>query len=315
MVYDEKRDMTTAGYVARSDGRQGYRRKVKRAPEEVIRVKLPLTPVISEEDQGTILLLLEKRRQHVVARYKQPRFVYNGYMFCGECRENMYTKSARSGHFYYCSSKFTTKRKKLEEQGVLPCSTTYMNRDKLEPKLDLMIVQKLTDKDFLLQVFQSYIDHSRIESGLEVQSQVVEGKIERLEKKRKRVVDTFFDGTITKEERDRALADVALGLKALNQITPIKKREVVSEKMIVEVVSVLKEWSFLGRDQKRTILQEVVPEIHVTDYQVEDVTIRLGSKDDNPLPRATSPPDELDESATASGSGKPSSHILPLTRT
>lgn len=39
-VYAQKRDQSPAGYVASADGRQGYRRKIARAPEEVIRIRV-----------------------------------------------------------------------------------------------------------------------------------------------------------------------------------------------------------------------------------------------------------------------------------
>jgi len=49
MVYGEKRDPSQSGLVGGKDGRQGYRRKIKRSPEETIRIRV-LDGVVSEED-------------------------------------------------------------------------------------------------------------------------------------------------------------------------------------------------------------------------------------------------------------------------
>jgi hypothetical protein len=63
-VYNEQRDPSASGYVARPDGRQGYRKKMKRPADEVIRVQV-LNGIVREEDFARVQHLLElKRRKH-----------------------------------------------------------------------------------------------------------------------------------------------------------------------------------------------------------------------------------------------------------
>lgn len=64
-VIDKKRDMSLAGKYTTKDGRQGGRKKIARAPEEVIRVQV-LEPLISESEfnqvQRIIKLKAERQR-------------------------------------------------------------------------------------------------------------------------------------------------------------------------------------------------------------------------------------------------------------
>jgi len=57
-VIDKKRDMSLAGKYITKDGRQGDRRKIKRLPDEVIRVKV-LEPLISESEFNQVQRIIE----------------------------------------------------------------------------------------------------------------------------------------------------------------------------------------------------------------------------------------------------------------
>ena len=60
-VYDRKRDPSPMGYVPRPDGRQGYRRKVLRSPDEVIRVRV-LDGLVGEQDFARVQQVIELKR-------------------------------------------------------------------------------------------------------------------------------------------------------------------------------------------------------------------------------------------------------------
>src|SRR5262249_8250171 len=59
-IYDSKRDSTASGYRPGKDGRQGDRRKIRRGPEEVIRVKV-LEPLVSQETFDQTVQILQSR--------------------------------------------------------------------------------------------------------------------------------------------------------------------------------------------------------------------------------------------------------------
>src|SRR6202008_605733 len=95
-VYDEQRDPSVSGYVARPDGRQGYRRKIERDPDNVIRVHV-LDGIVREEDFARVQHLIElKRQKHWRGRTGTPeRYTYNGFLTCGECGESLYTHTSK----------------------------------------------------------------------------------------------------------------------------------------------------------------------------------------------------------------------------
>jgi DNA invertase Pin-like site-specific DNA recombinase len=61
-VYDKKRDMSAAGRYTDPLGRQTDRKKVKRATEEVIRVKVIDEPLISEADWQQVQRVMDAKR-------------------------------------------------------------------------------------------------------------------------------------------------------------------------------------------------------------------------------------------------------------
>ena len=56
--------MSAAGFVPPTFNRKGYRRKIDRPPEEVIRFQLPLEPIITEEEHQQILAIVDNKRRH-----------------------------------------------------------------------------------------------------------------------------------------------------------------------------------------------------------------------------------------------------------
>ena len=61
-TYTEKRNPAPMAYVSRPDGRQGYRKKMKRSPDEVIRVRV-LDSLITEEDFARVQQFINLKRQ------------------------------------------------------------------------------------------------------------------------------------------------------------------------------------------------------------------------------------------------------------
>jgi len=262
MVYDEKRDRSLAGYVAKPSGKQGYRKKIQREPDEIIRVPLPLEPLLSEKEFQAIQTILERRRRAVNKAWGRPQFVYNGFLRCDDCAAPLYTHHSGAQYFYYCSSK----RKARD------CTNKYMLRDKLESKIDSVVEQHLTAPSFLSPIISSYLD--RRASGLDPSQETINERLESLQKKRSRVLDSFFDGTITKEERDRALKAIQAEDAAFKKIKPLKSKS-FTPGQIIAAVSVFKEWPFLSRTHKRNLLDQLVPEIFIHRYNIKGLTLRI----------------------------------------
>src|ERR1035437_1262283 len=106
-VYREKRDPSAIGYVSRPGGRQGYRRKIQRAPDEVIRARV-LDPIVSEADFNHVQHIIRlKKEKHWRSYAEAPNhYTYNGFLTCGDCSSLLYTHTAKD-EYYVCKSRNT----------------------------------------------------------------------------------------------------------------------------------------------------------------------------------------------------------------
>jgi len=139
-VIDKKRDSSAAGSYASVNGRQADRRKISRAPEDVIRVKVILEPLVSEAYFAQVQRAMNlKQAKHWRSRpYLEHRFIYNGFLTCSVCGKIIHTAFARRD-YYAC------KGRRVDHC----CPTGYMSRVTLEGVLDELITTQLTSPGFL----------------------------------------------------------------------------------------------------------------------------------------------------------------------
>lgn len=118
-VIDRKRDTSAAGRYPAINGRQADRRKVKRAPDEVIRVQVISEPLVSEADfQAVQRIMDQKQAKHWRCQENiERRFTYNSFLTCSVCGEIVHTAFARRD-YYACKGRRTEHK----------CPTMYMRR-------------------------------------------------------------------------------------------------------------------------------------------------------------------------------------------
>ncbi len=278
-VYREKRDPSSVGYVSRPNGRQGYRRKIERAPDEVIRVRV-LDAIVSEADfnrvQQTIRL---KKEKHWRSYADAPnRYTYNGFLACGDCSSLLYTHTSKN-EFYVCKSRNTREARLRATRGLTPCSNPYMLRKKLEPKIDFLLGEKLREPEFLRSVVDEF--NAGIQSSVSTGATeriVIDRKLESLEAKRQRILEAFFDGAVDKAERDSRILNIDSELRAFRQILvdsiPVVP-EAITDADFEEILEPFAEWEFLARDDKRALLAALCPEIRVERYAVKSLMLNL----------------------------------------
>ncbi len=276
-VYDEKRDPAPLAYVPGPDGRQGYRRKTKRPPEEVIRVRV-LDGLVSEQDFARVQQLVAlKRQRHWRVRGETPtRYTYNGFLACGDCASLLYTHTARD-EFYLCKSHHTRERRRRDFQGLSPCSNRYMLRKKLEPRIDYLLGEKLREPDFLRRVVDEHNEEvERSSKSAGGNESAITARLNALTEKKQRVLETFFEGVIDKQERDRRLEETEREIIAyqglLAECVPRRVRRPEDVEASLEPFG---EWEFLERDDKRALLAMICPEISVYRYTVKSLVLNL----------------------------------------
>ena len=280
-VYDERRDPSPAAYVPRPDGRQGYRKKMKRPVDEIIRVRVLNDALVTDEDfervQQTVRL---KRLKHWRSYDDKPaRYTYNGFLTCGACNSLVYTHSSKHD-FYGCKSAHPRERQKRALMGLQKCDNRFMLRTKLEPKLDFVLGEKLREPDFLERAIDAYnesMEAARPHSGKNQQALAV--KIAGLKERRRRVLDSFFDALISKDECTHRIDAIDSDVAAFQRLLAESAQRQLprSTDEIRAALEPLAEWEFLERDDKRALLSILCPEISVFRYTIKTVSVNLAA--------------------------------------
>lgn len=277
-VYDQRRDQAADAKRLAAHGRQGDRRKMRRPDTEVIRVRVIESQLISDEAfQTAQRMIAAKKKQHWKCRQdSEHRFIYAGFLVCGECQSSIYTQSGRSlknrtsgetaiYDYYVCRERRRKSR---------TCRTNYMDRVRLEEKLDGLFSERLTDRGYLSELRQEFTRRATNHDGRAIVDRLQQ-TIESLRNKRERVGEAVIDGLISREQgKARAAAldkDLAAAQDALLREAP--DSNAITLEQLNAVLEPLLEWSFLERDHKRRFLATSVPEIHVVDYKIHGIGV------------------------------------------
>lgn len=268
-VYDKRHDPIAA--------KQGKRRLIDRAPDEIIRVKLSIEPVVSEEDFARVQKRLTGRLRAMTRRPRvldPERFLYRGYAFCA-CGLRLYglSKIKTDRYYYICKSRCTNRR----PDGVT-CDNPYMLRDQLEAALDRAISQQLLDPDILAPAIEAYND-SVVGDWRAPDYDAIRASITALERKRARVVEAFVDGAIGAADRDVRLRAIDLELlearRSLGAVTAAP--HVIDQATIREWMLALAEWGMLSRGARRNALDRLKPSFFVHNYTVRGVALPVAT--------------------------------------
>lgn len=266
-VIDKKRDLTLAGKYDTVGGRQGDRRKLKREPDEVIRVRIDeLDPLVSESDFNRVQQIIAvKGVSHW--RYKEDyehRFTYNGFLSC-TCGSLIYTKYRRDD-YYVCRDR---------------CGAHYMRKDRLESDLDKLFAKRLTKPSFLKRHILAPLNQKHQPAG---NTTLLVAQLESLHGKRQRILDAYFDGTITLAERESRMVAVEKEKQTIEGIlarqTPVRQ---LTLENLVEAFGPFAEFDLLTRAEKRRLLNTLTPTIVAKDYQINGLWIGLSGGNEESL--------------------------------
>ncbi|HEX5704923.1 MAG TPA: recombinase family protein [Pyrinomonadaceae bacterium] len=252
-VIDKKRDMSAAGKYHGPDGRQAGRRTIKRAPEEIIRVKVIDEPLVSESDFALVQKILGMKKSfhwRTSPGYEQ-RYTYNGYLEC-TCQSRVYSKHMRKD-YYVCKNR---------------CGVRQMRREIVDPQLDQMFARTFQSEAFIRRI-------ARAGSQPTVNTDNVARQLEALTAKRERVLDTYYEGAITREERDQKLKEIDRERQVFEGLLGREKPSAINTELLTKRFAVFRGFERLTRDQKRRILNTITPRIVVANYEVEGMSCSL----------------------------------------
>ncbi len=258
-VIDKRRDPSAAAHKAGKDGRQADRPKILRAPEDVIRVRVIDDPIISEDDFRRVLELMDiKKTRHWRTRSTyEHRFLYNGFLSCADCGKLIYTHFRRRD-YYICSGR-------KQKTG---CLSSYMRREKLEPTIDSLLSEQLTNPALLQALAASWASSTSNDSS-QAESARLQSQIPALRARRDRVIDLFVEGVISRDARDERLTAIDSDLRVYGELLMRDSgtgRPTVEQ--LAQVFAPFVEWEFLGREDKRQLLAVTTPQICVSEYRI-----------------------------------------------
>jgi DNA invertase Pin-like site-specific DNA recombinase len=268
-IIDKKRDMAASAKRTKTGGRQGDRPKIARQPDEVIRVKVIEEPLLSEAEFDRVQLMMNtKQRRHWRT---QPdtvrRFTYNGFLNCSECGALIYT-AYRRDDYYVCKNKRVGSG----------CQSRSMRRDRLEKDLDSLFSKHLTDETFLEAISKRYEESANSKDEMHKHSRL-QNQRNKLSARRERVLDGYFEGVIARADRDKRIGSIDAEIASVERLMmEVDPTPTLTSASLAEAFVPFYEWDFLQRDEKRKLLQTVVPSIHVADYVVSGISVFGGNE-------------------------------------
>lgn len=264
-VIDQKRDMSPAARRVRHDGRQADRRKVKRAPDEIIRVQVIDKPLVSEAAFNRAQWMIKRKtEQDLRMRVKVGHFTYNGFLWCAKCDDRMHTFRNQFDRYYYICSN----RKRRDEAGQSLCpSSEYLNRNKLEAMLDDLFYERLTSRAFIATICRLQRELAE-QRGSKARMARLQQQVESLRTKRKRVIDLYVEGAIGREDRTARIEQIDRDLRSVTDLLAQQTMPVLDAEALAMTFVPFKEWKFLGRDEKRAALAAIAVRVRVADYVI-----------------------------------------------
>jgi len=154
-VYDERRDPKVKHVQA--DGRQGWRPKKAREPDEIIRIKVIEEAAVSPDRFARVqVLLCEVRNRHAVSNAARHPSLCTTIGRCGYCGEPLYvTANGKKGKtglnygYYLCKSRVPSRKGKLP-----PCNNGWVRRENLDALLEAFCQHTLNQPELLVAIIE-----------------------------------------------------------------------------------------------------------------------------------------------------------------
>ena len=197
-TYKEKR---SAHKCFKPNGRQADRKKVKRNPDEIIKVKVIDDPAIEESVFRNVQEIISRKNKeyHKKRASDGERFLYSGFLRCGVCGEIVYTTSGGRNHkrdYYYCRSKNYIYKKKND---MPECASSYIGKEGLEQTISSFVNEKLLEKNYLNKLITTALSSNK---SKDFQTEVLQlsEALSKIKKQRSKLLDLYVEGVFTKDE-------------------------------------------------------------------------------------------------------------------
>jgi hypothetical protein len=167
-----------------------------------------------------------------------------------------------------------------------------MGRERLEGILDALFANQLSNRSFLLHCVDNLRQRSA-QQNAEGEIKKLTSEVNKLRRKRERVVDSYIEGAIENRERDKRLVTIDDNIRVCEEVLAQKAENVLPDtEKLIEAFAPLAEWEYWTREQKRRVLSTLIPDIRVADYEVDSLGLNTSvfCSEDTRKGRDSSPP-------------------------
>lgn len=286
-IYEWKCDPTRRH--VRADGRQGWSEKVRRSPDEIIRVQVIKEPLISEERWAYACRILDTKRECHRRERGRGSSLYNGFLVCDLCGSPMIpvTKWGQGCRYYLCRSR--KEPKKYAKDGSR-CEHRYVRADELEAIIDRLLSTEVTSPQFIKRLAER-MEANRKDGRIAAKVERLEAELRSVKTKRDRIVESFIDGVIARDQRDERLKVCDVRVSAITaELAQARQTQspVLTVEQIAQTFEPFAEWDMLGREERRRILAVTIPRIRVHNLSITGFYRLLDGCEVN-LPKTGSP--------------------------
>lgn len=207
-TYDTKRGSEKYASI---NGRQAERKKVRRAPEEIIRVKVfddpPVDPARFDRVQK-VLDETNRRWKDIRSHKPQVTFLAQGIAFCDLCGSPLYGSAhpRRNGvvlSYYRCRS--NTPRHRQRTGG---CAFAHQRRAAVDEALRQLISDEFSRPGVIRRLIEHVLESRRLSIGAGHSADEIEATLGRLDRRRERLLDGFEAGHVTLIDLEKRLAKI-----------------------------------------------------------------------------------------------------------
>jgi len=312
LVFDEKRGEKYAS----KDGKQADRRRVRRNPDEVIRVRVfpvsgpggqavsdALWDAAQERIRGTQKMAIRRRERtapgmyltgHLFSAYEwQPRSGFVTMAADAPLRHVVYGESGGPSKpvRYACRCKSDLK---TDPNAPRPrCDLHYLHADDVNLAVDEYLRAMTTEGRVIARVRTTFRDAQRDNAGRDAAKARLDADIKKLDTRERNAKEMREDGTYTRDEfRDRMgkiNADRQAVQDALSRLA-----DTTPAVTPADLDHLSREWAYdpsWTPDRKRAWIAKYVPEISISNEGVEAVTVRIPGSNCGNVPIAYVPSD------------------------
>ncbi len=262
-VITKRHDPSPSAFRTDGDGRTASRRRIMRKPDEIIKVKVLGSPLVSEKDFDLVqqLLKLQIRRPTKYPRNMNSARLFNGFLRCGRCGSRLHYRERENT--YECGNH-------RQKQG---CNAPICGGMTVEREIETLFSAHMADSRFLRKILATWYGDATCSTGqqhgieLEAELQLLEQKLQRVQRLRNERI-------ISSKERNGRMAAI---FREINLRTEMLLSQPADERPSIEwlqsLFAPLSAWKKLLRTEQQRCLLLMFAAIHMNNHQIVGISM------------------------------------------